>query len=376
MSHELRTPLNAVLGFAQLMLDDADDAASSRRRERAEHIRDAGRHLLALIDDVLDLTSVEAGSVALEMQPVALAPLVREALQWMGPAAARAQVSLHAGRLDVSVRADVRRLRQVLANLLSNAVKYNRPGGRVDIDVVEREADGAVGLSVRDSGRGLTALQLQRLFEPFNRLGAEREDIEGTGIGLTIVRALTDAMGGRVEVRSTPGEGTEFRVWLPRAEDAAGAPAPVAAAAVSADGSPAPAIDVVYVEDNPVNVLLVQELVALRPNVRLHVAADGRAGIARTHELRPRAVLIDLQLPDMDGFEVLRAVKADPDLPGIVCIALSANAMPEDVARARRSGFDDYWTKPIDFAQFFSGLDRLAQPASQSAISGGPAHTG
>jgi signal transduction histidine kinase/CheY-like chemotaxis protein len=369
MSHELRTPLNAVIGFAQLLLDDPRD---DRRLERAGHIRDAGRHLLALIDDVLDLTSVEVGAVPLELQVVALEPLVHESLQWVAPAAAAVRVSLHAGPLDTAVHADPRRLRQVLANLLSNAVKYNRPGGRVDVGLVEG-ADGAeVGLSVRDTGRGLTHAQMLRLFEPFNRLGAEREDIEGTGIGLTIVRALAEAMGGRVEVRSAPGEGSEFRVWLRSSRDAAEPAEPAAAAAAAAEDGPAQPMDVLYIEDNPVNVLLVEELVSLRPHVRLHVAVDGRTGIARARELRPRVVLIDLQLPDIDGFDVLRAVRADPALAGIACIALSANAMREDVARALRSGFDDYWTKPIDFAQFLGGLDNL----SRASLAPSAVHTG
>ncbi|HJV63211.1 MAG TPA: hybrid sensor histidine kinase/response regulator, partial [Albitalea sp.] len=203
--------------------------------------------------------------------------------------------------------------------------------------------------------------QLQRLFEPFNRLGVEREGIEGTGIGLTIVRALVERMGGRIEVHSRAHQGSEFCVWLPAAQAAAMAPAeplPPPAHAPAAIGAP---IDVLYIEDNPVNVLLVQEIVAMRPQVRLHVATDGRSGIARALALRPRAVLIDLQLPDIDGFEVLRTLRGQPSLEGLTCIALSANAMPEDIARARRVGFDDYWTKPIDFGRMLDGLDRLSR---------------
>jgi len=365
MSHELRTPLNAVLGFAQLMLDDPTHSLAFKQRERAQRIRDAGRHLLALIDDVLDLTSVEVGSAGVENRPVALAPVVQETLQWLGPAAQRADVVLSAVGLSGAAMADARRLRQILTNLLSNAVKYNRPGGRVEIDLVRREGEEArqwLVFRVRDTGRGMTAAQLQRLYEPFNRLGAEREGIEGTGIGLTIVRALVEHMGGRIEVESRPGEGTEFRVWLPRASEASVTTAAPSAAPGTLVPTEALAIDVLYIEDNPINVMLVREIVAMRPNVRLHTAVDGRSGIARAQELRPRAVLIDLQLPDIDGFQVLQALRADASLGGLVCIALSANAMPEDIARAKRSGFDDYWTKPIDLTQFLGGLDRLAQP--------------
>ncbi|HUG21340.1 PAS domain-containing protein [Piscinibacter sp.] len=361
MSHELRTPLNAVLGFAQLMIEDPSDALAGKQRERVQHIHNAGRHLLALIDDVLDLTSVDVGTLPLAPDCVALAPLVREMMQWLAPAAQQAGVTLSAGAIEGAVMADARRLRQVLANLLTNAVKYNRPGGRVEVRVIDDGDVRWLGIGVRDTGRGLTDSQRAHLFEPFNRLGAEREGIEGTGIGLTIVRALVERMRGRVEVDTTVGRGSDFRVWLERAQrpppsdEAGAAPPPALAAAGRAT------VDVLYIEDNELNVLLVRELVALRPQVRLHVAVDGRSGIARSRELRPRAVLIDLELPDIDGWAVLRALRADPALSGTRCIALSANAMPEDVARVRRSGFDDYWTKPIDFTQFLGGLDGLAE---------------
>ncbi|HEY0856994.1 MAG TPA: PAS domain-containing protein [Albitalea sp.] len=366
MSHELRTPLNAVLGFAQLMLGDPQQTLGERQRERTERIRNAGEHLLALIDDVLDLTSLEVAALAPAARPVALAPLVEEMLQWLAPTAEQAGITLSSSLRAGSVLAEPRRLRQVLSNLLSNAVKYNRPGGRVEIGLIDAHpaapaGQETLGFFVRDTGRGLTAAQLERLFEPFNRLGAERDGIEGTGIGLTIVRTLVQHMGGRVEVESSAGEGSEFRVWLPRSRtEAAAEPA-----AGGAPGAPPPEdageLHVLYIEDNPVNVLLVQELVALRPRLRLHVATDGRSGIARARELRPGVVLIDLQLPDIDGFEVLRALRADPTLAGLACIALSANAMPDDIARAKRLGFDDYWTKPIDFGQFLGGLDRLSR---------------
>jgi PAS domain S-box-containing protein len=358
MSHELRTPLNAVLGFAQLMLEDPSQGLPDRQRERTERIRNAGKHLLALIDDVLDLTSVEVSGIT--TAPVALAPLVQETLQWLAPAARQASVALSAGALHGSVMADARRLRQVVANLLSNAVKYNRPGGSAQIECIAGDDPPLLGLRVLDTGRGLTAAQMQRLFEPFNRLGAERSEIEGTGIGLTIVRALVERMGGRIEVDSRPGEGSEFRVWLPRAAQPSREDAPPPPAAAPEPAPALAAIDVLYIEDNAINVMLVQELVSLRPNVRLHIAPDGRSGIARARQLRPTCVLIDLQLPDIDGFQVLVALRADPALAGVACIALSANAMPDDIARAKRAGFDDYWTKPIDFNQFLGGLDRLA----------------
>jgi PAS domain S-box-containing protein len=368
MSHELRTPLNAVLGFTQLILADPVQPLPDKQHERILRVRNAGQHLLSLIDDVLDLTSVEADSVPIATEPVMLAPLVQEMLQWLAPGAQQAGVVLSADALDGAVMADHKRLRQVLSNLLSNAIKYNRRGGRVDIalideDVADDESGRWLGFCVKDTGRGLTPAQMQRLFEPFNRLGAERDGIEGTGIGLTIVRALVHRMGGRIEVQSRPGEGSEFRVWLLRGNEGKAdsdltIPGLLDVDAASAADAP---MDVLYIEDNPVNVLLVNELVAMRPRALLHVATDGRSGVARARALRPRAVLIDLQLPDIDGFEVLRLLRADPALQGLVCIALSANAMSEDIARAMRLGFDDYWTKPIDFARFLGGLDHLLQ---------------
>src|SRR5205814_2965836 len=222
-------------------------------RERTQRIHEAGRHLLALIDDVLDLTSVEIGSVPVQLQPVSLAPLAQELLQWFAASAQQTGVTLTQGALDGTVMADARRLRQILANLLSNAIKYNRPGGRVELSLIEpsdaSQAAGWLGFRVRDTGRGLTPAQMQRLFEPFNRLGAERESIEGTGIGLTIVRALVEHMSGRIEVHSRAGEGSEFRVWLPRASaEAVPDEKPSAASPVAAPAA-AETIDVLYIED-------------------------------------------------------------------------------------------------------------------------------
>ncbi len=362
MSHELRTPLNAVLGFAQVMLDDSSQPLPGRQRERAAHIHEAGKHLLALIDDVLDLTSLEASELTLT--PVAIAPLVHDTVLWVEPAARAAQVVIRLGPMPGAVQADARRLRQVLANLLTNAVKYNHAGGSVEIDTEPGSGadEGFVGIRVKDSGRGLTAAQMQRLFEPFNRLGAEREGIEGTGIGLTIVRSLVERMQGRVDVQSRAGHGTEFKVWLPVA-GMNELPADEEATRPAELQSQPRNIDVLYIEDNAVNVLLVQEVMSMRENVTLHVAVDGRSGIDSALALKPRAVLIDLQLPDMDGFEVLRRLRADASMNGVAMIALSANAMPEDIERARRIGFDDYWTKPIDFRKFLAGLDKLAGAA-------------
>jgi len=361
MSHELRTPLNAVLGFSQLLLADEaglDPAAQSRRR-RLDHIRSAGQHLLTLINDVLDLSGLEGGELRIARQPLALRGVVEQTLPMLGPLLQHQPVQIDTGALDLVVLADATRLRQVLLNLLSNAIKYNRPGGRVRIEALRR--DGQVCLRVSDTGRGLSAEQMRQLFEPFNRLGADREGIDGTGIGLAIVKALVERMHGTVHVDSTLGAGSVFEVQLQEA------PAEPSAAPVQPDAAPEtdplPAATarrtVLYVEDNPVNALIIGELMARRNDLVLHVATDGASGVRQARTLRPDLILLDMQLPDFDGYEVLRRLREQPATAGIPCIALSANAMPDDIARALQAGVSDYWTKPLDFKAFMASLDTL-----------------
>ena len=366
MSHELRTPLNAVLGFSQLLLTDEHgaDAASASRRRRLDHIRSAGQHLLTLINDVLDLSGLQAGEIRIALEPVALRPLVEQTLPMLGPLQLQQPVALELGALDLRVRADATRLRQVLLNLLSNAVKYNRPGGSVRVDA--RRQGNHVRLRVSDTGRGMTAEQLAQLFEPFNRLGADCEGIEGSGIGLAIVKALMERMGGTVHVDSQPGVGSVFELVLAAAEDEAVVAMPPAAQPAVAAPAPTPAAvaggakrRVLYIEDNPVNALIIGELMARRSDLVLHVAVDGSSGVTQARSLRPDLVLLDMQLPDFDGYEVLRRLRAEPLTAGIPCIALSANAMPEDIERALRAGVSDYWTKPLDFRAFMASLDVL-----------------
>jgi len=218
---------------------------------------------------------------------------------------------------------------------------------------------------VRDTGRGMDAEQLAQLFEPFNRLGREGDGVEGSGIGMTIARALVEGMGGRIAVTSEPGRGTQFEVTLPRADGANGA-APwssdahereaIAETAAPTRAPPERSVQVLYIEDNAVNVLLVEALMAQLPGVRIASEANGTDGVARARALRPDLILIDMQLPDFDGFEVLRRLRAHADTAAIACVALSANAMPEDIARALASGFEAYWTKPIRFKEFLAAM--------------------
>ncbi len=360
MSHELRTPLNAVLGFTQLLQIEARRSADAGQLAKLGHIRAAGDHLLSLINDVLELSSLESGALKLALGAVDLGMLVRQSVPLVESLAAQHGVEVEIAEARGAARGDATRLRQVLINLLSNAIKYNRRGGRVVVQALP--ASGKAVLRVRDTGRGLTPAQLTSLFEPFNRFGAENEGIEGTGIGLTIVKALVEGMGGSVAVTSKPGEGTLFEVVLETASDELGAAAP----GETADSAQAPwteprrerAGQILYIEDNQVNVLLVEELVKTVSGLAITSEGTGRAGVARAQALCPDLVLIDLQLPDFDGFEVLRRLRADPGTAAIPCIALSANAMPEDIERGLAAGFADYWTKPIDFSAFLTALKK------------------
>jgi PAS domain S-box-containing protein len=402
MSHELRTPLNAVLGFSQLLLAEeaGSEPASASRRRRLEHIQLAGKHLLTLINDVLELSSLEGGERRLALEPVALAPLVQDTLALLTPLRDAHGVSIIAGALDVQVMADRTRLRQVLLNLMSNAVKYNHEGGEVRVQA--QAADGVVLISVADTGMGMSESQLPHLFEPFNRLGRAGGSaaIEGTGIGLAIVKALVEHMGGAVHVRSTVGAGSVFEVRLTQAPAAAAAPSTVAAPAHGPNtfealptsatqpglcpSQPAPEASaeasqvrpeqqacrvrqVLYIEDNPINAMIIRELFGLRDDLELCVATDGASGVARAAALQPDLILLDMQLPDIDGFEVLRRLRAQPATACIPCVAVSANAMPGDIQRALRAGLAAYWTKPLDFNLFLSSLDQVLIASSAPA---------
>ncbi len=345
------------------MLDDerGQDSVAASRRRRADHIRSAGQHLLTLINDVLDLAGLEGGEVRVDKQRVDLHSAVQQALHMLSPLLDSSPVRIECGALSLSVQADEIRLRQVLLNLLSNAIKYNRAQGTVRIEA-HPLGDRAL-LRVTDTGRGLSALQLRHLFEPFNRLGAEAAGIEGSGIGLAIVKALVQRMNGSIDARSQEGVGTTFEVNLPLATTAT--PAKERAKAHVPTAPPAPKTSamqqrrVLYIEDNHVNALIIGELMARRSDLALHVAVDGAAGVAQAQALKPDLILLDMQLPDFDGYEVLRQLRAVPSTAAIPCIALSANAMPEDISRALEAGVSDYWTKPLDFKAFMASLDDL-----------------
>jgi signal transduction histidine kinase/ActR/RegA family two-component response regulator len=372
MSHELRTPLNAILGFAQILASNSMPTTPEQKTEFANHILKSGRHLLTLINEILDLAKVEAGALKLSMEAVGLAEILLECRTMIGPlAAARGiRVLFPDGEQAALLRADRTRLKQVLLNLLSNAVKYNRDGGAVVVDVVAAGPQ-RLRLSVRDTGMGLDSGQMAALFQPFNRLGQEGGTQEGTGIGLVVTKRLVEMMGGEIGVTSSPGVGSVF--WIELATEAAPGPAAVAPDQPAAAAETLPAAPVVasphlllYIEDNPANLRLVQEIVGFRPDLRLLSAPDGHFGLSLARSQRPQAVLMDLNLPGMSGFEVLAQLRRDPDTAAIPAIALTANAMPHDVERGLAAGFDRYLTKPIDIDKFNEAIDGvLARHAGQ-----------
>lgn len=364
VSHELRTPLNAVIGFADLLSTDPALRGAEHAAAQVRQIRQAGEHLLGMVDEMLDLSSAEAGQLRLEPRAVDVAALAAEVLALSAPQAQPLGLALEGppdgprdGPPGHWVWADPRRLRQVLMNLVSNAIKYNRPGGRVSLRV--QAAGAAVELQVADTGAGLSAAQQACLFEPFNRLGAEHGGVPGTGLGLSIARQFVQQMGGELSAHSEPALGSCFTVRLPAAAapvTAAGA-AKAAAQGVTAAASPAsgPPLKVLYVEDNPVNLLLMEAMVERSEcgPVELVTAQDGAEGLARLRAQRPDLVLMDMDLPMMTGTELLAQVRSDPALRDVPCVAVSANAMPADIEEALASGFADYVTKPFT-------LERLA----------------
>ncbi len=359
MSHELRTPMNAILGFGQLM--DYDAGLPEEHRDSVREILKAGRHLLDLINEVLDLSKVEAGRVDLSLEPVEVDDVAAECLSLVGSLAERRGVRVERpGAPGQAVRADRTRLKQALLNLLSNAIKYNHEGGRV---VVETRAGGddRLQLRVRDTGPGIPPERLADLFQPFNRLGAEHSEIEGTGIGLTLTRRIVEMMGGTLEVESTPGSGSTFWIDLPREEPAAlpGEAGEPAAAPPEPPREGERARTVLYIEDNPANLKLVAQLLGRRPGIELLTAHTPGLGIELARAHAPELVLLDINLPGLDGYQVLEALREDERLAAVPVVAVTANAMPRDIERGRAAGFAEYLTKPLDVARFEQVLDRL-----------------
>jgi PAS domain S-box-containing protein len=353
MSHELRTPMHAILGFGQLL--DADAALAPAAHAHLREILRAGRRLLGLINELLDLARIEAGELPLNLEPVALQPLLQECLAAIEPVARQHRVQLPEDMQSLPeglVLADRERLKQVFLNLLSNAIKHNRRGGRV---AVQTDADGAaLRITVSDTGPGLDATQKEHLFHAFERLGADRGAVDGAGIGLALSKRLVELMDGQIGLDSEPGVGSRFWVRLNRAD---AAPAALADATEGYSGT------VLYIEDNPVNVLLMEAMLGQQTRLRLISAELPEVGLQLAHEQRPDLILLDIQLPGIDGYEVRRRLRADAATRDIPVIAISANAMQSDIERGRAAGFYDYLTKPIDQRVLVAALQRALQRA-------------
>ena len=371
-SHELRTPLNAVLGFTQLLqMSDL----SEEDRDAVERILAAGHHLLALINELIDIARIESGEFSLSVEPVAMQPVVEETCRLMAPLAGDRSITIsqHFQCPGLAVKADRQRLRQILVNLMSNAIKYNREGGAVVITCQAPSPD-QVSLTMADTGPGIPGSDLDRIFDPFERLGAEQTAIEGTGIGLPLARAFAEAMEGHLTAASIPGEGTTFTVTLPRAADMVpAADDDRVSVPVPRTGTEDPAgtdLDVLYIEDNPANIEVVSRFLRTRPAVRLQSVTSGQAGLALAAQEIPDLILLDLHLPGLHGHEVLRRLKEDPATAGIPVAILSAEAAPAVIRHMRAAGVIAYLTKPLDLAELGQLIDSFAAELEHEA---GPA---
>jgi PAS domain S-box-containing protein len=361
MSHELRTPLNAVLGFAQVLATE-QPPPTPQQAQAIEQILNGGWYLLRLINEILDLAAIESGKLSISMEPLLLAGVMDDCATLIAPQALLRGIQLRFPEDDpgYAIRGDRTRVKQVMINLLSNAIKYNRPGGAIVIRA-ENDGQGFVRITVQDTGIGLTAEQLDHLFQPFNRLGQEAGSEEGTGIGLVVTRQLVELMGGTMGVDSTVGVGSAFWVEFAAADQAPMLSAPPASPAEIA-GAAQEYTDlerrtVLYFEDNPANLALVERLMGRRRDVRLLVAVDAQIGLQLARYWVPDVILMDINLPGITGYEVLALLRADPAMATIPVIAVSANAMPRDIAKGMEAGFRRYLTKPIQVVEFMEAID-------------------
>jgi signal transduction histidine kinase/ActR/RegA family two-component response regulator len=363
MSHELRTPLNAIIGFGQLLSGpDAHPVQAAQGREFVAYIVNAGRHLLTLINDILNLAQIEAGKLTLSVEPVELDEVLMECRAMMAPLAEKRDVRMLFPTASRStVDADRTRLSQVLLNLLSNAVKYNREHGTVVVDIA-RTAPDRVRVLVQDTGLGMQPEQLESLFQPFNRLGQETGKQEGTGIGLVLTRHLVELMGGNLGVSSAPGTGSVFWVEL-RAQPLVEGGTTVPTGPVDERKNGAVDVErgretlVLYIEDNPASQQLVSSALARRPNTRLLLAANGKEGLELARATLPDVILMDNNMPVLSGTEAQAMLRADPRTAGIPIIALTANAMPAAIAKGLAAGFFSYLTKPVDIGELERTLE-------------------
>jgi signal transduction histidine kinase/CheY-like chemotaxis protein len=360
MSHELRTPLNAILGFAQLLRRDKKEPLSGRHEERVEHILKGGEHLLRLIDDILDLSRIEAGAVSISNEPVEVAEVVAEVVRGLEPMATRHAIRMrteHAADAASMVEADRTRLMQILMNFGSNAIKYNRPEGTVTFAVTAH--GGRARIVIRDSGYGIPVDKQDKLFQPFQRAGQETGPIEGTGIGLVISKRLAALMNGDVGFESG-ADGSSFWVELPTFQRPA-----LARGVVPSREPRAPALpghtqrEILYVEDNPANVAFMRDLVSAFDRVALLVAPTAEMGVELARARHPSLILMDINLPGMSGVDALRELRAIPETAAIPIVALTAAASPRDREQGMREGFHRYLTKPVKVDELMTVIEDI-----------------
>ncbi len=359
MSHELRTPLSAILGFAQLIESGSPQLTPTQKRS-VDQIMKAGWYLLDLINEILDLALIESGKLILSLEPISLSEVVRECKAMILPQAQKRGITVSFPLMEspYTVKADRTRVKQVLINLLSNAIKYNRENGNVLVDFVASD-NGRIRICVKDNGEGLSSEKMAQLFQPFNRLGQEFNDEEGTGIGLVVSKRLIELMGGVIGVDSTVGEGSVFWFELNLTSE------------LSIDAYSSDAVELtnthinadalchtlLYVEDNPANLMLVEDLMARRPDIRLLTARDAARGIEIARSALPDVILMDINLPGISGMKALKILSEDPATASIPVVALSANAIPRDIENGLEAGFFRYLTKPIKVNEFMNTLD-------------------
>lgn len=358
MSHELRTPLNAIMGFGQL-LELAP--LEPRDRESAHLIVAAGRHLLDLINEVLDIGRIDAEELDLSLEAVPADDVLAEAMDLMQLLAVErgVEVSTDFAGCELCVMADRQRLKQVILNLLSNAIKYNRPGGSVTVSC-RKGGDGSSRIEVTDAGPGIAPENLERLFAPFDRIDAARDsDVEGSGLGLALSKRLVEAMGGILGVQSELDRGSTFWLELPAVDEHAGAGAAQAVPTGGTAADEARTRVLLHVDDNVVNLRLVEQILAHRPEITLIEATHGRPGLDLARQHRPDMILLDLQLPDISGEDVLEQLRADPATREIPVVIATVSALPERVQDLRSIGADAYLTKPLDVRQFLQIVDEV-----------------
>jgi len=359
MSHELRSPLNAILGFAQLMISDTP-APTPAQVANIDPILDAGWYLLALINEILDLAQIESGKLFISLEPISLAEVMLECHAMIEPQRKKRGIEMSFPSFDIPcfVNADRTRLKQVIINLLSNAIKYNRTNGTVTVDCPSSTPE-RVRINIRDSGAGLSPSMIKQLFQSFNRLGRETGAEQGTGIGLVMSKRLVELMGGTIGVESTVGSGSVFWFELNSAADPHLAVDHTQFEEIAEAGVQHGALlrTLLYVEDNPANLKLVERLIARRPDLRLLSASDADLGIQLARTNHPDVILMDINLPGISGIEALKILRGDPSTMHIPIVAISANAIPGDIEKGLSAGFFRYVTKPIRVKEFLSTLD-------------------